>query len=101
VEADEYFGAEVDGGEEEEEEEEEEDMVYVLGSENEIHGPYTLIDVTHWIDSGEMARDALVSVPSSMEMLHGTDWVEVQDLLDARTMVEYETWRKDDDNFEW
>ena len=27
---------------EEEEEEEEEDVVYVLGAENEIHGPYTL-----------------------------------------------------------
>ena len=43
VEVETYFGegaAEEDA--EEGEEEEEEDVVYVLGAENEIHGPYTL-----------------------------------------------------------
>lgn len=49
-----------------------------------------------------MEKDTLISIPESMEeMLGSTDWIEVQTLLDTKTMSEYENWRKDDDNFEW
>ena len=56
----------------------------------------------NWVESNEMEKDALISIPKSMEeMLGSTDWIEVQTLLDTKTMSEYENWRKDDDNFEW
>ena len=59
-------------------------------------------DVIYWVESNEMEKDTLISIPESMEeMLGSTDWIEVQTLLDTRTMSEYENWRKDDDNFEW
>ena len=59
-------------------------------------------DVIYWVESNEMEKDALISIPKSMEeMLGSTDWIEVQTLLDTKTMSEYENWRKDDDNFEW
>ena len=54
-----------------------ETMIYSLGYDNEIIGPYTLDDVADW------PEDCLVSVPESLEGELGTDWVEVGELLNS------------------
>ena len=86
---------------EEEGDDDEEDQVYTLGSDNDVNGPYTLADIRYWVEHGDMLADVLVSVPDSMQDALGDDWVEVQSVLDHFTMQEYETWRQDDDDFDW
>ena len=64
-------------GETEETEDAPGEMIYSLGYDNEIIGPYTLDDVADW------PEDCLVSVPESLEGELGTDWVEVGELLNS------------------
>ena len=94
-------GTDVNEQEEEEDDGVVDEQIFTLGEDNEINGPYNMKDITYWMENGDMASSALVSVPDSMQDQLGNDWIELQTLIDKKAMSTYESWKEDDNNFAW